>query len=175
MNREKLKELGLTDEQVESVIALHGASVHGMNTKISELQTSENALKQQIAERDKDLKNLKSQLDDNEESKGKFAELQKQYLFQDEHSTATDGLYELRESLLNEFKYGTHNWNYRKFFPPLFPKIKNVDVQFCESKKNRLIRCADIIANRVYYCAVNNKIVELRNKVFLSFTLNEKP
>lgn len=94
-------------------------------------------------------------------------EIENIYLFQDEHSTATDGLYELRESLLNEFKYGTHNWNYRKFFPPLFPKIKNVDVQFCESKKNRLIRCADIIANRVYYCAVNNKIVEISNKVFV--------
>lgn len=79
MNREKLKELGLTDEQVESVIALHGAAVHGMNTKISELQTSEKALKQQIAERDNDLKNLKSQVDDNEKLKGKFAELQKQY------------------------------------------------------------------------------------------------
>lgn len=84
MNREKLKELGLTEEQVESVIALHGASVHGMNTKISELQTSENALKQQIAERDKDLKNLKSQVDDNEELKGKFADLQKQYQSQKE-------------------------------------------------------------------------------------------
>lgn len=96
-----------------------------------------------------------------------IGEIENIYLFQDEHSTATDGLYELRESLLNEFKYGTHNWNYQRFFPPLFPKIKNVDVQFCESKKIRLIRCADIVANRVYYCAVNNKINEISNKVFV--------
>lgn len=36
----------------------------------------------------------------------------------------TDGRYELRENLLNEFKIGTFNSNYKSFFPPIFPNLK---------------------------------------------------
>lgn len=73
--------------------------------------------------------------------------------FVDEHTTATDGKYELREALEQEFRFGTYNWNYSVFFPPLFPNVKTVDVCFCNSSKVTLVRAADIIANKIYYYA----------------------
>lgn len=88
------------------------------------------------------------------------------HFFVDEHSTATNGKYELRESLEAEFKYGTHNWNYNIFFPPLFDRLSTVDLKFCNSKQYYLVRASDIIANRIYYLANNNKfddIYKIRN------------
>lgn len=83
----------------------------------------------------------------------------------DEHNTATNGRYELRESLEQELKIGTHNWNYDTFYPAIFPNIKSINLAFCNSQKQTLIRAADIIANRVYYYALNdrNKIKTIAN------------
>lgn len=93
------------------------------------------------------------------------------YFYVDEHTTATDGRYELREGLEQEFKRGTYNWNWNKFFPPLFPTVKSIDVKYCNSKKKTLIRSADIIANKLYFCAchncLNNIIKEETNIVIL--------
>lgn len=85
----------------------------------------------------------------------------------DEHTTATNGRYELREALEQELKNGTYNYTYSRFFPPLFPKVKSINLSYCNSsnKKNRLIRAADIVANTVYY-RINNdpsKIEEIQN------------
>lgn len=88
------------------------------------------------------------------------------YVFCDEHNTATNGLYELREGLLQEFKFGTFNGNYKVFFKPLFEKIDTVNVRFLPSEKNPLIRASDIIANRIYFhCTKNefNKIKKVEN------------
>lgn len=48
------------------------------------------------------------------------------YVYVDEHTTATDGIYELRENLLNEFKNGTFNYTYDVYFKPIFPLLKDV-------------------------------------------------
>lgn len=72
------------------------------------------------------------------------------YIFVDEHTTATNGKYELEEALLNEFKYGTFNYNYQKSFPPLFNQLKGLTVKYCASEKRSLIRLADITANYIY-------------------------
>ena len=74
----------------------------------------------------------------------------------DEHATATDGVYELRESLLMEFKTGTFNQNYEKHFDPIFPSLMDVQVLFCNSKNNFLIRAADIICNHCFHVALEN-------------------
>lgn len=95
-------------------------------------------------------------------------DIQSIHLFADEHTTATNGRYELKEGLLQELKYGTHNWNYSYFFPPLLPKMQGLDVCFCDSEKIRLIRCADIIANRVYFRAFDGSLDQIANKVFIS-------
>ncbi len=81
------------------------------------------------------------------------------YFSVDEHTTATNGRYELGEGLEQEFKWGTYNYNYMKFFPPIFPDLKTVDLKYCNSSKpnSKLIRAADIVANKVYYCINNDK------------------
>ena len=79
------------------------------------------------------------------------------YVFVDEHTTATNGKYELKEALLTEFKYGTFNYNYQKSFPPLFTNIKSLTVKYCASEKIPLIRLADVTANYIYSSIHNNK------------------
>ena len=86
------------------------------------------------------------------------------YFYIDEHTTATDGIYELKESLETEFKIGVANFKYNKFHKPIFKNLKYIDVKFCNSSKNTLVRSSDIIANRVYYLARNdkNKLKEIK-------------
>lgn len=83
-------------------------------------------------------------------------------VFCDEHNTATDGIYELRENLLNEFKTGTFNSKFDIFYEPIFTTLKDLQVFYCNSSKKTLVRAADIIANKVYLI-VNNNIANLRN------------
>lgn len=86
------------------------------------------------------------------------------YFFVDEHTTATNGRYELKEALEQEFKWGTYNYKYSKYYPPIFSKLKGVDVQFCSSNTKLLVRAADIIANRLYYLTIteqHSKIEEI--------------
>lgn len=78
------------------------------------------------------------------------------YFYADEHTTATNGKYELRESLEREFKFGTFNENYSVYHKPIFPQLKSVDVQFCNSASVKLVRAADIVANKYYYLANND-------------------
>ena len=79
------------------------------------------------------------------------------YVSVDEHHTATDGLYELRENLLSEFKYGTYDSSWSVCYEPVFPALKGLEVKFCDSSKTLLVRAADIIANRFYHLAMNFK------------------
>lgn len=87
------------------------------------------------------------------------------HIFVDEHTTATNGRYELKEALEQEFKHGTFNYTYQSYFPPIFSGMNGVDLQYCDSKTKVLIRAADIIANMIYYAAVNNdeKILNKEN------------
>lgn len=78
------------------------------------------------------------------------------YFFVDEHSTATNGRYELKESLEHEFKHGTFNGSWSIYYPPLFPKAKLIDLKFCDSASVLLVRAADIVANRIFYLERQN-------------------
>jgi len=78
------------------------------------------------------------------------------YFFVDEHNTATDGCYELRESLEQEFKMGTFNGNWNRYFPPIFRNLQNVHLTFCNSSKKTLIRAADIVSNRLLWNTKQN-------------------
>lgn len=86
-------------------------------------------------------------------SEGAFAsdEIDFLYVYVDEHTTATNGRYELREGLEQEFKNGTYNWNYGKFYEPLFKHLKGVNLQFCNSKTTTLVRAADHVANEIFH------------------------
>lgn len=89
------------------------------------------------------------------------------FVYNDEHSTATNGRYELREGLEQEFKLGTYNMQYNKFFPPLFESMQGIHLEFCDSKKVTLVRAADIVANRIYYMALNRKVENL-SEIYIS-------
>lgn len=88
----------------------------------------------------------------------------------DEHSTATDGWYELRESLEKEFKIGMWNFEYMTFHKPLFPSVKSVNLQYCNSAKNTLVRAADIVANHIFYLSNKNKdTIESEDKLHIFY------
>lgn len=78
------------------------------------------------------------------------------FFYVDEHNTATNGLYELKESLEQEFKVGTHNFEYMTFHPPIFPHLQSVNVKYCNSATSTLVRAADIVANNIYHKAIVN-------------------
>lgn len=85
------------------------------------------------------------------------------FLYVDEHSTATNGRYELQESLESEFKNGTYNFDWRTAYPPLFSCLKSVNVEFCNSKRKYLVRASDIVANKIYYLATKGMINEIND------------
>lgn len=90
-------------------------------------------------------------------------EVRNLYFFVDEHTTATNGCYELREGLEQEFKNGTYNWKYDTFFPPIFSKLESVQLTFCNSKNKLLVRSADIVANKIFYYAKQEDHEKLRS------------
>lgn len=92
------------------------------------------------------------------------------YIFADEHTTATSGIYELQEGIEQEFKHGTHNWEWSCFYPPVFTNIQHVKVEFCNSEDKTLIRAADIVANRAYYIvrSSNGGTLDLRKRMFVA-------
>lgn len=85
----------------------------------------------------------------------------------DEHTTATDGRYELREGLLQEFKEGTFNFNFQKFFAPIFPEMHSLNLQYCNSAKQPLVRAADVIANRIYHEVISNNDPAIRDNLYI--------
>lgn len=88
----------------------------------------------------------------------------------DEHSTATNGWYELRESLEKELKIGIWNFEHMAFHKPLFPKIKSVDLAYCNSSKKTLVRAADIVANHIYFYAnKNNGVIPEEDKLHIYY------
>lgn len=86
----------------------------------------------------------------------------------DEHTTATDGRYELRESLEQEFRFGTYNYTWSKHFPPLFPSLRDVTVEMRDSASDPLIRAADIVANRVYHHATQGTLDGIQDGVIIA-------
>ena len=79
------------------------------------------------------------------------------FFFVDEHTTATNGRYELREGLEQEFKLGTYNWNYSTFHPPILPSMGSLHLEFCNSASKPLVRAADIVANKILYSVSSRK------------------
>ena len=104
ISREKLIKLGLSNEQMEKIVALHGADIEELkaksdeliNSKTEELKKANESLQSQIAERDKDLKSLKKQAGDNEELGNQLKELQGKYKHDTENLTK-----ELQQTKLN--------------------------------------------------------------------------
>lgn len=87
------------------------------------------------------------------------------HVIMDEHTTATNGRYELKESLETEFKHGMSNFETMTHYMPLFPDMGYIDVEMRNSEKTPLVRAADIVANRVFYCANSGDFSTINGKV----------
>lgn len=98
----------------------------------------------------------------------KSEEVDNIHFYVDEHTTATNGRYELREGLEQELKNGTYNYTYQLYYPPILSNIKSLSLQFCNSKSCVLIRASDIVANKIYYNARTNKQY-ISDKLYLTY------
>ena len=67
MKRDLLKDLGLSDDQINSIMSVHGKDVNGLNEQINSLTAEKNGLQSQLNDRDEQLKGLKSQVKDSDE------------------------------------------------------------------------------------------------------------
>lgn len=80
MTRKELEDLGLTKEQVDSVVKINGADIENAKTasgaEIKNLQTEVSGLKTQVTDRDKQLETLKASTGDNETLKQQIVDLQ---------------------------------------------------------------------------------------------------
>jgi predicted nucleic acid-binding Zn-ribbon protein len=98
MTRKQLEDLGLTKEQVDSVMKINGDDIENAKgtaaTEIKNLQTEVEGLKTQVSDRDKQLETLKTSAGDNAELKKQIEDLQT------ENATAKAN----HESELNQLK-----------------------------------------------------------------------
>ncbi|MEG2621418.1 MAG: phage scaffolding protein [Clostridia bacterium] len=93
MKRDELRKSGLTDEQIDCVMNQHGEDMNAQKAMLSQkdeqiatLTTERDGLKTQVADRDKDISELKKTAGDNEALTQKLTDLQARY------DTETTGL-----------------------------------------------------------------------------------
>ena len=85
----------------------------------------------------------------------------------DQHLTATDGLYELREGMEQEFKHGTVNFRCNTFHKPIFPNMGSLELMYKDSRSSLLIRASDIVSNRAFNYARSGNILGFRDKAVI--------
>lgn len=71
-------------------------------------------------------------------------------IFMDEQLTATNGYYDLRDSIMEELQYGIANFDYGIKHPRVFDSTVKVNIEYCDSSKNYMIQASDILANRIW-------------------------
>lgn len=76
MKREDLKEMGLNDEQIASVMTAYGKEVNPLKEKVDSLTSERDNLKQQVSDRDGQLDDLRKNAGKNEELEAKIKQLQ---------------------------------------------------------------------------------------------------
>ena len=89
----------------------------------------------------------------------------------DEQLTATNGYYDLRDSIREKLQHGIVSWNYGVVHPKVFRSAVQVSIEYCESKHNYLIQASDILANRIWtsYRIARPELREISNHMGLTF------
>lgn len=67
----------------------------------------------------------------------------------DESTQATNGKYNLKESIVEELLYGIVNYNYSCTFPPILFGGLKVDLRYVDSKKTPLVQASDFFVGYV--------------------------
>lgn len=76
MKREELKDLGLSEDQIDKVMASHGKDIGGLQSQVTNLTTERDSLKDQAAESTKTIEGLKKQAKGNEDAQKAIEEWQ---------------------------------------------------------------------------------------------------
>lgn len=77
MKREFLKDMKLTDEQIDAIMAENGKDVNSLKEQVNSLTTEKDGLQSQLTERDTQLKDLKGKVKDSDELTAEIDQLQK--------------------------------------------------------------------------------------------------
>ena len=88
MTRAELEALGLTKEQIDSVMGINGNDIEKVKTKLTEAEKEAETLKEQIKDRDKQFNDLKNSKEDLEGLKSQIETLQKDNKAKDEQYKA---------------------------------------------------------------------------------------
>lgn len=87
MKREELKELGLTDEQIGSIMALHGATVNELNSRVSTAEQQATQYQEQLEKNQNELNDFKANAKGNEDLTKQLEDLQSKF---DETKTSSE-------------------------------------------------------------------------------------
>lgn len=87
MKREELKGLGLTDEQIGSVMALHGVTVNELNSKVSTAEQQATQYQEQLEKNQNELNDFKANAKGNEDLTKQLEDLQSKF---DETKTSSE-------------------------------------------------------------------------------------
>lgn len=79
MKREELKNLGLSDEQVGSVMAMHSNELNTVRADLTSIQQERDSLSEQLKTNQDELAKMKDAVKDNEDLKSRFDELQTKF------------------------------------------------------------------------------------------------
>lgn len=77
MKREFLKNMELTDEQIDAIMAENGKDVNGLKKQVNSLTTEKDGLQSQLTDRDTQLKDLKGKVKGSDELTAEIDQLQK--------------------------------------------------------------------------------------------------
>lgn len=92
----------------------------------------------------------------------------------DEQTTKTNGYYNLKDSIIEELKYGIYNFNYSSMHPPILNSNLEVRICYQKSEKSYLIQASDLIAGTIRRSYLNNidDIIEFGKKTnFINYKL----
>lgn len=101
LTRDFLKEHGLSEEQITSVMTEHGKTVSELKSNVQALTSERDGLKEQVSDRDKQLDGLKKTAGDNEELQQQIKQLQ------DDNKTASKNYEAKLAEQAKEFKIQT--------------------------------------------------------------------
>lgn len=87
MKREELKELGLTDEQIGSVMALHGVTMNELNSRVSTAEQQATQYQEQLEKNQNELNDFKANAKGNEDLTKQLEDLQSKF---DEIKTSSE-------------------------------------------------------------------------------------
>ena len=79
MKREQLKDLGLSDEQIGSIMALHGQTVNELNKSLATAEQERDQFKEQLDSNQTELDTLKESAKGNEDLTKQLTDLQEKF------------------------------------------------------------------------------------------------